>query len=91
MSPATALLAFILASIVVTLGPIPFGLGSFEVVCASTLHMLGLAVELALAGTLLLRFLTLWLPLLPGLLLSRRMLVKGNGRTLNARFPKNPD
>lgn len=79
VSPATALLAFILASIVVTLGPIPFGLGSFEVVCTSTLHMLGLAVELALAGTLLLRFLTLWLPLLPGLLLSRHMLVKGKG------------
>lgn len=77
---ATALLGFILASIVVTLGPIPFGLGSFEVVCTSTLHMLGLALETALAGTLLLRFLILWLPLAPGFLLSRHILIPGKSK-----------
>lgn len=73
---SAALLAFVLASIVVTLGPIPFGLGSFEVVSTSTLHMLGLGLETALTGTLLLRLLILWLPLLPGLLMSRHILVR---------------
>lgn len=84
---STALIAFVLASIVVTLGPIPFGLGSFEVVCTSTLHMLGLGLAPALAGTLLLRFFILWLPLLPGLVLSRQLLQRtgratsgGNGK-----------
>lgn len=73
---STSLIAFLLASIVVTLGPMPLGLGSFEIVCTSTLHMLGLPLEAALAGTLLLRLFILWLPLVPGLILSRRLLVK---------------
>jgi len=73
---AVALLAFVLASIAVTLGPIPFGLGSFEVVCTSTLHMLDLGLETALTGTVLLRLLILWLPLLPGLLMSRHILLR---------------
>lgn len=77
IAAATALLAFVLASIIVTLGPIPFGLGSFEVVCTSTLHMLGLSLETALTGTLLLRILILWLPLIPGLFLSRHILARG--------------
>ncbi len=66
VSLPTALVAFILASIVVTLGPIPFGLGSFELVCTSTLRLLGVPIEAALAGTLMLRAMTLWLPLIPG-------------------------
>jgi len=77
---STAFIGFILASIVVTLGPIPFGLGSFEAVCTSALHMLGVPLEAAFAGTVLLRVLILWLPLAPGLLLSRRMLAKRRKR-----------
>lgn len=73
---SVALLSFVFASIAVTLGPIPFGIGSFEVVCTSTLHMLGLGLETALTGTLLLRLLILWLPLVPGLLMSRHILVR---------------
>lgn len=72
---STALIALILASVAVTLGPIPLGLGSFELVCTATLKLLGVPIEAALAGTLLLRMLTLWLPLLPGLLLMRRTLL----------------
>jgi len=71
---ATCLIAYILAAIAVTLGPIPLGLGSFEVVCTSTLRLLGVPIEPALAGTLLLRVLILWLPLVPGLVLMRPML-----------------
>lgn len=72
-SIATAFIAFIMASVAVTLGPIPLGLGSFELVCIGTLKLLGVPIEVALAGTLLLRMLTLWLPLIPGLYLMRKV------------------
>jgi hypothetical protein len=36
------------------------------------LHFLGVSVEAALAGTLLLRALTFWLPMLLGIWLARR-------------------
>lgn len=62
----TAFIALIMASIVVTLGPMPLGLGSFEATSTATLHLLGVPVEAAFAATMLLRILTLWLPLLPG-------------------------
>lgn len=68
---ATAFIAFIMASIAVTLGPIPFGLGSFEAVSIAMLRLLGVSFEAALSATLLFRGLALWLPLLPGLLLTR--------------------
>jgi hypothetical protein len=38
--------------------------------------MLGLGLETALTGTVLLRLLILWLPLLPGLLMSRHILLR---------------
>ncbi len=69
---ATALIGLIMASVAVTLAPLPFGLGSFEVACTATLHVLGVSIEAALAATMLLRALTLWLPLVPGLILFRR-------------------
>ena len=69
---STAFIAFIMASIAVTLGPIPLGLGSFEAVSVAMLRLLGVSLEAALSATLLFRGLTLWLPLLPGLLLTRR-------------------
>lgn len=70
-APGAAFVALIAASIVTTLGPIPMGLGSFEASCTAMLVMLGVPIEAAFAGTLLTRGLTLWLPLLPGLLLFR--------------------
>jgi uncharacterized protein (TIRG00374 family) len=70
-SLSSALIAFILASMAVTLGPIPLGLGSFELVCTSSLRLLGVPIEPALTATLMLRMLTLWLPLMPGLVLMR--------------------
>lgn len=65
----TTFIALVCASIVVTLGPIPFGLGSFEAVSVSMLGLLGVPVTIALAGTLVFRGLTLWLPLIPGMLI----------------------
>ena len=70
--PVTAFIALMAASIAVTLAPLPMGLGSFEATCTATQAMLGVPVAAALAATLLLRVLTLWLPLAPGLWLIRR-------------------
>ena len=64
--------SFVLASIVATLSPIPLGLGSFEVSCTGLLHLLGGGLEASFAATLILRGLTLWLPMLPGLWIIRR-------------------
>ena len=48
-----AFVSFIMASMAATLVPIPLGLGSFEAACVGML--LGVAIEAALAATLLLR------------------------------------
>ena len=71
---STAFSAFILASIVVTLGPIPMGLGSFEAVSIGMLRAGGVPFEAALSATLLFRGYTLWLPLIPGMIATRRQL-----------------
>jgi uncharacterized protein (TIRG00374 family) len=66
--------AFIVASIVATISLIPLGLGSFELICTGLLVSMGAKVESALTATLLLRGFTVWLPMIPGLLLTRREL-----------------
>ncbi|GGE00407.1 hypothetical protein GCM10011515_20280 [Tsuneonella deserti] len=58
-------------SIAATLAPIPLGLGTFEASATAMLVALHIPFEAALTGVLLLRGLTLWLPLIPGLLLLR--------------------
>jgi len=65
-------MSFILASVVATLSPIPLGLGSFEGTCTGLLHLMGGRLEASLAATPILRGLTLWLPMLPGLWMIRR-------------------
>lgn len=70
----TPFIALIMASMVVTLGPIPLGLGTFEATSTATLRLLGVPVEAAFAATMLLRILTLWLPLLPGMVLMQTAL-----------------
>jgi uncharacterized membrane protein YbhN (UPF0104 family) len=67
-----AFVSFIAASIAATLGPVPLGLGTFEAASVGMLHLLGITIEPALAATLILRGLTFWLPMLPGLYLARR-------------------
>ena len=69
--------SFIMASMAATLGPIPLGLGTFEAACVGMLSLLGVAIEAALAATLLLRGLTFWLPMAPGLWLARREIAPG--------------
>jgi hypothetical protein len=69
-------MSFILASVVATLSPIPLGLGSFEGTCTGLLHLMGGGLEASLAATLILRGFTLWLPMLPGLVMIRREVMK---------------
>jgi glycosyltransferase 2 family protein len=71
---AAAFVPFMMASIVVTLGPIPLGLGSFEAVSIGMLRLMGIPFEAALSATLLLRGFTLWLPIAAGFVLTRREL-----------------
>ena len=66
--------SFMMASVVATIGPIPGGIGTFEASSVGVLNLLGVELETALAGTLLLRGFTLWLPMLPGLWLARHEL-----------------
>lgn len=68
---ATAFIAMIMAAMVVTLGPIPLGLGSFEATSTGMLRLLGVPFEAAFTATMLLRLFTLWFPMLPGMILMR--------------------
>jgi uncharacterized protein (TIRG00374 family) len=63
--------SFVLASIAATLSLLPGGVGSFEAGSVASLRYLGVPLEVALTGTLLLRGLTLWLPMLPGIWFAR--------------------
>ncbi|HZI89326.1 MAG TPA: lysylphosphatidylglycerol synthase transmembrane domain-containing protein [Candidatus Polarisedimenticolia bacterium] len=74
--PTVAFASFILASAVATVSLLPGGVGPFEAGSVGTLRVLGVPLEAAVAATLLLRGFTLWLPMLPGLWLARREMVK---------------
>jgi uncharacterized protein (TIRG00374 family) len=87
----TAFIALIMASIVVTLGPIPLGLGSFEATSTATLRLLGVSFEAAFAATILLRILTLWLPLLPGMVLMRSAIGRRPRRTATGSTVRRTD
>lgn len=72
LAPGAVFASFMLASLARTLGVLPGGLGTFEAACVATLHRVGVPVAAALAATLLFRGFSFWLPLLPGLVLTRR-------------------
>jgi uncharacterized membrane protein YbhN (UPF0104 family) len=71
LMPATAFLALMAGSIAATLAPVPLGLGTFEASSTAMLVALDVPFEAALTATLLLRGLTLWLPLVPSLIMMR--------------------
>ena len=71
--------SFIVASMIATFGLVPLGIGTFEAACVAMLGTIGVPLDAALAATLLLRGFTLWLPMLPGLLLARRELKNSGG------------
>jgi uncharacterized membrane protein YbhN (UPF0104 family) len=71
---ATAFTGVALGSVAMFAVPVPMGLGVFEAGSVATLTLLGQPLEAALAATLLFRGLSLWLPLLPGFLISQHEL-----------------
>ena len=78
--PEVAFVSFTLASIAATVTLLPGGVGPFEAGSVGTLRLFGVRLEAAVAATLLLRGLTLWLPLIPGLWLARREMVNQSNR-----------
>src|SRR5437868_2802548 len=58
---AAAFVPLIMASIIVVLGPIPLGLGSFEATSIAMLRAMGVPFEAAISATLLYRGFALWL------------------------------
>ena len=68
----SAFASFALASIFADVIPVPLGLGSFELALVGLLRLGGTGLAAAAAGTLLLRGLSFWAPMLPGLWLARR-------------------
>jgi Mg2+-importing ATPase len=66
---------FMIASLLRSVGLLPGGLGTFEAAAVSALTLGGIPVAVALSATLLFRGLSFWLPMLPGLLVARRLMV----------------
>ena len=85
---AIAFPSFVFASVIATLAWMPGGIGTFEGSSVFLLRSHGVPIEAALAATLLLRALTFWLPMLPGLVLARRELRLPGG---NQRAGTSPD
>lgn len=69
---AATLIALAGGSIGGVLSVLPGGVGGFEAASTGILVALGTPLEAALAGTLILRGLILWLPLIPGLIFIRK-------------------
>jgi uncharacterized membrane protein YbhN (UPF0104 family) len=74
---AVVFASFVVASMVAALSWVPGGLGTFEGTCVAMPHVHGVAIEAALAATLLARGFTFWLPMAPGLAIARREMMRG--------------
>jgi P-type Mg2+ transporter len=72
--PDAVFASFMVASLVRTMGVVPGGLGTYEATSVFTLRLLGIGVSAALSATLMFRGLSFWIPMLPGLWSSRRIL-----------------
>ncbi len=71
-SPSGVFASFMISDLLRIVGFMPGGLGTFEAASVVTLRMVGVPTAVALAATLLFRGLSFWLPMLPGVWLSRR-------------------
>ncbi len=70
--------SFVLASMAATISLLPGGIGSFEAGSVASLLSLGVPLEVSIAGTILLRGLTLWLPMIPGVWFARHEMTPGS-------------
>jgi len=66
--------AFAVGGIVAMIAPSPLGLGTFTAGTTGMLALLGMPMEAALSATVLLRGLTFWLPMLPGVWIAHHEL-----------------
>lgn len=80
--------SFMLSSLFRTIGLLPGGLGTFEATSVLTLKLVGVPLPAALSATLLFRGLSFWLPMLPGLWFSRRLMLQHPDKI--DPFEKNP-
>ena len=67
----TAIVAIVLATIAGAVSFLPGGMGGFEAGSVMVLVLFDVPIEVALTSTLLFRGMTLWIPLIPGVLLTR--------------------
>lgn len=68
----TAFVAITMASVSGAVILIPGVIGGFEAGCIATLILLGIPADGAIVATLLFRGVSLWIPLVPGLILARK-------------------
>lgn len=66
--------SFMISNLFRTIGIIPGGLGTFEAASVMALKSIGMPLSVGLSATLLFRGLSFWLPMIPGLICSRRLL-----------------
>jgi Mg2+-importing ATPase len=71
--PGAVFASFMISSLFRTMGIVPGGLGTYEATSVLTLKMLGVPVAAALSATLIFRGFSFWLPMIPGLWVSRRL------------------
>jgi uncharacterized membrane protein YbhN (UPF0104 family) len=70
--PAQAFAGFILPTLARTLGSVPGGFGIFKAASAATPKLMGVPIVAGLAATLLFRGFSYWLPMVSGIILTRR-------------------
>ena len=68
--------SFMVSNLFRTIGIVPGGLGTFETASVMALRSIGMPLSVGLSATLLFRGLSFWLPMIPGLICSRRLLKK---------------
>lgn len=83
--PAAVFASFVFAQVAATVLLIPGGLGTFEASSVAMLALFRVPFEVGLTATLLLRGFTYWLPMLPGLWLSRKEIKDGEPGKSEAR------
>jgi glycosyltransferase 2 family protein len=81
-----AFTALVIGSIAGSITLLPGGIGGFEVGAVATLLLFGVSTEAALAGTILLRGLTLWLPLIPGMYLVKNRIYLSDDMDVERKF-----
>ncbi|MEY2920201.1 MAG: hypothetical protein RL261_1506, partial [Pseudomonadota bacterium] len=72
--------SFMIASVMRSIGFLPGGLGTFEAASVGALAVAGVPIAAGLSATLLFRGLSFWLPMIPGLVLSRTFAIERTDR-----------